>query len=77
VVRVDGADTVVVAECTGFGRSSDEGEQDASFIVLACNAHEDLVNACNAVDADIERTGQVSAAAVDLVRAALAKAGAA
>lgn len=41
------------------------------------DAFYDLLNACKAVDADVELTGKVSAASVDMVRTAITNAGAA
>ncbi len=35
------------------------------------DATDDLLNACKAVDADIELTGKVSAASIDMVRTAI------
>lgn len=40
----------------------------------AAASHDRLLNACKAVDADIELTGKVSAASIDMVRAAIAQA---
>lgn len=50
-------------------------EADAEFIVRACNAHDDLVNALNGlVDCISETRGQNATAALNAARAALAKA---
>ena len=67
--------TEVIAEvCAG-----PTAESDATFIVRACNAHDDLLAACRAVLArlDLEPEGAIfpCSAQREMLRAAIAKAG--
>lgn len=63
--------------CTVTCGDPDELRANAEFIYNACHAHDDLLNACKAVDADIELTGHVSQKTVEMVRAAIIRVGAA
>lgn len=55
-----------------------KGEDNAAFIVLACNAHDDLLEACKAVLArlDLEPDGAIfpCSAQREMLRAAITKA---
>jgi len=55
---------------------SERSYANAAFIIRACNAHEDLLEACKAVMSRFEQTGEpwMHAPAMVLARAAIAKA---
>lgn len=45
--------------------------QPIQFLQMVCQCHLLLLEACKAVDADIEKSGEVSADTVELVRSAI------
>lgn len=71
-----------VCHCGGQGRSSDESEANAAYIVRACNAFPDLLAACKAALPELSCMGRqleirddsAPARAIELVKAAIAKA---
>lgn len=72
-------DLVVIADGDHGRGTYDEGEANASFIIRACNAHEELVEACKAAKESFEQLIKINRipenmAGYRLVCAALAKA---
>lgn len=76
-VRIVAQDGLSIAHDI-FGESETIKQANAAFIVRACNAHEELLNACKVAEATIvrlERHAPGSAnGTLDVVRAAIAKA---